>query len=206
MAGAAAAASGMPPRGGQKPRFDQAASPRYSWIRPPSRSCRRTFRGLTKFVGPFDEAFRSEGTTVILTPIRAPNANAYAERVIETVRAEYLDWSLIPRSAASRSDAPHESRTRHSAAPADAYSTFCRAGRHCLANDGACWSKTSPATADCTRQRPPSTSRPGSLAHSSPHSISRSFPSAVFARLNGQLRANGPALPLAIGCGEQTAV
>jgi hypothetical protein len=84
--------------------------------------------------------------------------------------------------------------------------TFCCAGRHCLANDGACWSKTPPAPADCTRQRPPSTSRPGSLAHSSPHSISRSFPSAVFARLNGQLRANGPALPLAIGCGKQTAV
>src|SRR5450759_1031776 len=49
----------------------------------------------TKFVGPFDEVFRSEGAKVILTPIRAPNANAYAERVIETVRAECLDWSLI---------------------------------------------------------------------------------------------------------------
>ena len=49
----------------------------------------------TKFVGPFDEVFRSEGAKVILTPIRAPNANAYAERVIETVRAECLDWTLI---------------------------------------------------------------------------------------------------------------
>ena len=49
----------------------------------------------TKFVGPFDEVFRSEGAKVILTPVRAPNANAYAERVIETVRAECLDWSLI---------------------------------------------------------------------------------------------------------------
>ena len=39
----------------------------------------------TKFVGPFDEVFRSEGAKVILTPIRAPNANAYAERVIATV-------------------------------------------------------------------------------------------------------------------------
>jgi putative transposase len=49
----------------------------------------------TKFVGPFDEVFRSEGAKVTLTPIRAPNANAYAERVIETVRAECTDWTLI---------------------------------------------------------------------------------------------------------------
>ncbi len=32
---------------------------------------------------------------MILTPVHAPNANAYAERVIETLRAECLDWSLI---------------------------------------------------------------------------------------------------------------
>jgi hypothetical protein len=49
----------------------------------------------TKFVGPFDGVFRSEGAKVILTPIRAPNANAYAERVIETVRAECTDWTII---------------------------------------------------------------------------------------------------------------
>ena len=28
-------------------------------------------------------------------PIQAPNANAHAERVIETIRAECLDWTLI---------------------------------------------------------------------------------------------------------------
>ena len=32
---------------------------------------------------------------MILTPVQAPNANAYAERVIETIRAECIDWSLI---------------------------------------------------------------------------------------------------------------
>ncbi len=48
-----------------------------------------------KFSRPFDEVVRSEGARVILTPIRAPNANAYTERVIATIRAECLDWSLI---------------------------------------------------------------------------------------------------------------
>src|SRR6266516_4100074 len=48
-----------------------------------------------KFSGPFEEVFRTEGTEVILTPIRAPKANAYAERWVETVRAECLDHVLV---------------------------------------------------------------------------------------------------------------
>jgi len=32
---------------------------------------------------------------VLVTPLPAPNATAYAERWIQTVRAEYLDWLLI---------------------------------------------------------------------------------------------------------------
>jgi hypothetical protein len=43
----------------------------------------------------FDAVVRSEGARVIVTPIQAPNANAHAERVIETIRAECLDWTLI---------------------------------------------------------------------------------------------------------------
>jgi putative transposase len=49
----------------------------------------------TKFCGAFDDVFRSEGAKVLLTPVQAPNANAYAERWIGTVRAECLDWLLI---------------------------------------------------------------------------------------------------------------
>jgi putative transposase len=51
--------------------------------------------GDTKFTGPFDTVLRSEGIRVIRTPVRAPSANAYGERVIETIRAECLDWTLI---------------------------------------------------------------------------------------------------------------
>jgi transposase InsO family protein len=32
---------------------------------------------------------------VIRMPFRAPNANAHAERAIETIRGECLDWTLI---------------------------------------------------------------------------------------------------------------
>jgi putative transposase len=39
--------------------------------------------------------FGSEGGRVLLTPVRAPKANAYAERWVRTVRAECLDWLLV---------------------------------------------------------------------------------------------------------------
>jgi putative transposase len=48
-----------------------------------------------KFCRGFDDVFRSEGAQVLVTPVQAPNANAYAERWIRTVRAECLDWLLI---------------------------------------------------------------------------------------------------------------
>lgn len=48
-----------------------------------------------KFTRAFDEVFRTEGAAVIRTPIRAPRANAHAERWVQTVRVECLDWTLV---------------------------------------------------------------------------------------------------------------
>jgi putative transposase len=48
----------------------------------------------TKFVGPFNEVMMSIGARVIKTPVRAPRANAFAERFVGTARLEYLDWLL----------------------------------------------------------------------------------------------------------------
>jgi putative transposase len=49
----------------------------------------------TKFSHAFDEIFRTEGIKVIRTPVQAPNANAFAERWVRTLRTDCLDRILI---------------------------------------------------------------------------------------------------------------
>jgi putative transposase len=80
-------------------------NPTGAWVRQQARNL--SFTGLfdrmrflihdrdCKFAAAFDEVFRSEGIQVIHTPIRAPQANAYAERFVRTIRAECLDLLLI---------------------------------------------------------------------------------------------------------------
>jgi putative transposase len=59
----------------------------------------------TKFSHVFDEFFRTEGIKVIHTPVQAPNANAYAERWVRTIR-RLPRPDPHPRLAPSRACAP----------------------------------------------------------------------------------------------------
>jgi putative transposase len=45
----------------------------------------------SKYSGSFDEVFRSNRIRIVKAPVRAPQANAIAERFVRTVRAECLD-------------------------------------------------------------------------------------------------------------------
>ena len=84
------------------------ANPNAAWVTQQARNlllrledqARRRVRFLirdrdTKFCRGFDDVFHSEGANVLVTPVQAPNANAYPERWVRTVRTECLDWLLI---------------------------------------------------------------------------------------------------------------
>ena len=70
----------------------------------------------TKFTAVFDAVFAGEAIQVLLTPVRAPRGNAYAERWVGTVRREVLDRMLILGCRQLRSvlaeDADHDNGHR----------------------------------------------------------------------------------------------
>ena len=49
----------------------------------------------TKFTASYDAVFAADGTRIIKTPVRTPQANAICERVVGTIRRECLDRMLI---------------------------------------------------------------------------------------------------------------
>jgi len=81
--------------------------PKHQWVAQIERilvwdlqEAKRTIRFLMRdrdagFTAPFGEVLRSEGIEINRTPVRAPRANAFAERWAETVRADCLDHLLI---------------------------------------------------------------------------------------------------------------
>lgn len=78
---------------------------------------------VAKFTAAFDHVFAAADIRVIKTPVRAPRANAYAERFIGTIRRECLDhlliiterhlWSVLAEMADHYNDhRPHQGRAQ----------------------------------------------------------------------------------------------
>ncbi len=83
-----------------------------------------------KFTDAFDAVFASEGIRILRTPVRAPRANAFAERWVGTVRRELLDRMLIMgRRHLQRALLPELRRKRRCSNPCR---TACQDSPHLL--------------------------------------------------------------------------
>jgi putative transposase len=82
----------------------------------------------SKYTDSFDTVIESEGINIIRTPFRAPNANAFAERWVRTLRTECLDNILVVNESHLRrvlteyveyynSRRPHQSLNQQSPIP-----------------------------------------------------------------------------------------
>ena len=83
------------------------ANPNDRWVTQVARNCaaevEEAGRGLrflirdrdTKFSASFDQVFSSIGVETLLTPVRSPRANAFAERWVRTVRNDCLDHVFV---------------------------------------------------------------------------------------------------------------
>ena len=49
----------------------------------------------TIYAAAVDDAVTAMGLTVLKTPVRCPQANAFCERLIGTIRRECLDWLIV---------------------------------------------------------------------------------------------------------------
>jgi putative transposase len=66
----------------------------------------------SKFTDAFDTGVASQGIRTILTPVRTPVANSYAERFVRTIRRDCLDCILI-RNERPCSAVPIAATSRH---------------------------------------------------------------------------------------------